>query len=73
MFAFAIWDCVDRVLHIARDPLGIKPLYIANKGKTLRLPQKSELCLSRNLAHKKLTRTGSLSFFYLEVSKNLSR
>src|SRR5205823_15134504 len=29
MFAFAIWDCVTRRAFIARDPYGIKPLYLA--------------------------------------------
>src|SRR6266480_2281761 len=28
MFAFAIWDCVAKCAFIARDPYGIKPLYV---------------------------------------------
>jgi asparagine synthase (glutamine-hydrolysing) len=37
MFAFAIWDTRTRRMFVARDPYGIKPLYIADDGKTVRL------------------------------------
>jgi asparagine synthase (glutamine-hydrolysing) len=36
MFAFAIWDGQHRRLFMARDPYGIKPLYYADDGRTLR-------------------------------------
>src|SRR5579864_7206884 len=35
MYAFAIWDRRQRQLFIARDRLGIKPLYYWYDGKTL--------------------------------------
>jgi asparagine synthase (glutamine-hydrolysing) len=36
MFAFAIWDPRERRMFVARDPYGIKPLYVADDGQTFR-------------------------------------
>jgi asparagine synthase (glutamine-hydrolysing) len=36
MFAFAIWDPRVRRMFVARDPYGIKPLYVADDGQTFR-------------------------------------
>lgn len=36
MFAFAIWDELRGILFMARDPYGIKPVYYADDGGTVR-------------------------------------
>src|SRR6185436_4484513 len=36
MYGLAIWDDREKTLLLARDPLGIKPLYFSTEGGCLR-------------------------------------
>lgn len=46
MFAFGLWDRRRRVLLMARDPLGIKPLYYADDGWTVRFASQAKALLA---------------------------
>ncbi len=46
MFAFGIWDARERKLLLARDPFGIKPLYYADDGNTLRFASQVKALLA---------------------------
>lgn len=46
MYAFAIWDCKEKNLFLARDPFGIKPLYYADDGHTLRFASQVKALLA---------------------------
>lgn len=35
MYTFVVWDKQEKIAHVFRDPLGIKPLYIARKGSAV--------------------------------------
>ncbi len=46
MFAFGLWDERKRTLLLARDPLGIKPLYWSDDGWTVRFASQAKALLA---------------------------
>src|SRR5262249_35545270 len=46
MFAFGLWDAEKNGLLLARDPYGIKPLYYADDGWTLRFASQVKALLA---------------------------
>jgi len=55
MYALAIWDKEKKELFIARDRLGIKPLYYWNDGKTFVFASEIRALLKSGLVPKKIS------------------
>jgi asparagine synthase (glutamine-hydrolysing) len=54
MFAFAIWDRVEKRCFLARDPLGIKPLYLWRHRETLAFASEVRALVLADLGSKTL-------------------
>jgi asparagine synthase (glutamine-hydrolysing) len=65
MYAFAIWDARARRLFAARDPYGIKPLYIADDGKTVRLASQVKALLAGGAVSRTRDVAAEAGFFLL--------
>ncbi|MBZ0093859.1 MAG: asparagine synthase (glutamine-hydrolyzing) [Sulfuricella sp.] len=64
MYAFAIWDARTQSLFMARDPLGIKPLYYyADDGKTLRFASQVKALLKGGAIDTAPEPAGHVGFF----------
>jgi asparagine synthase (glutamine-hydrolysing) len=58
MFAFAIWDGRTHKLVLARDRMGIKPLYIARSGENLIFASEMKTLLASGLVERRLDPAG---------------
>lgn len=62
MFAFAIWDPKRGRLVLARDPLGIKPLYFAERDSTLRFASEVRTLLATGAVDTSPSPAGHVGF-----------
>ncbi|NQV57287.1 MAG: asparagine synthase (glutamine-hydrolyzing) [Rhodospirillales bacterium] len=65
MFAFAIYDVSARTLFLARDPFGIKPLYYADDGKSIRVASQVKAILAGGAVDTAPDPAGHVGFFLL--------
>lgn len=63
MFAFALWDETRGGLLLARDPFGIKPLYFADNGATLRVASQVKALLAGGAVDTRPEPAGHAGFF----------
>jgi len=62
MFAFALWDAVRKRLLLARDPMGIKPLYYHQSNQNFIFASEVRTLLQTGLVPRKADPTGVLSY-----------
>lgn len=62
MFAFGIWDTRHRRLFLARDPMGIKPLYFLETEDMFSFASEVRTLLGTGFVPRKLDRAGLISY-----------
>lgn len=63
MFAFAVWDDRERALFLARDRLGVKPLYYAEIPGGIAFSSEVRALLETGFARRSLSPEGLSSYF----------
>lgn len=65
MFAIAIWDPKRQEMVLARDPFGIKPLYLADDGRTIRVASSARALSERPEVDSHISAAGAVGFHLL--------
>ena len=65
IFAFAVWDTLNRQLFLARDPMGVKPLFFAQRGQALIFGSELKALLAHPLVEPEIDRAGIYDLFFL--------
>ena len=65
MFSIAIWDRKDKKMFLARDPYGIKPLYIGSFSGGFLFASQVKALLSSGIINKRKNNKAKLDFFLL--------
>jgi asparagine synthase (glutamine-hydrolysing) len=63
MFALVIWDARKKRMFLARDPYGIKPLYYADDGGTLRAASQVRALAASGRVDRRFDPAGAAGFF----------
>jgi len=63
MFAFALWDADAQQLLLARDRMGIKPLFLADDGETIGFASELPSILESNIDHGGLDQQAVSEYF----------
>src|SRR5438874_303293 len=62
MFAFAIWDAKLHQLFLARDPMGIKPLYYFSSDRHFLFASEVRTLLGTGLVPRRIDRAGLINY-----------
>lgn len=63
MFAIALWDGAKQRMFLARDPYGIKPLYYADDGGTVRVASQVKALIAGGRVDKRFDPAAAAGFF----------
>jgi asparagine synthase (glutamine-hydrolysing) len=63
MYAFAIWDSHEQCLFLARDPFGIKPMYVSDDGVSFRFASQVKALLAGGAIARQPDPVGQLGFW----------